>query len=75
VTGLSRSGNGLDITDPVSVDRVFDQLNGLFDAVFVATGTLSGTSGTPEKALAALDPEKMLEIYAVNAVGPALVLA
>ena len=75
VTGLSRSGNGLDITDVTSVGRVFGKLKGPFDVVFVATGTLAGAGGTPEKALAALDPMKMLEVYAVNAVGPALILA
>jgi len=75
VTGVSRLKNGLDVTDPVSVDRVFNELSGPFDAVFVATGILAGTNGKPEKTLSALDPSKMLEIYAVNAVGPALILA
>jgi len=75
VTGVSRLKNDLDVTDPVSVDRVFNELSGPFDAVFVTTGILAGTGGKPEKTLSALDPSKMLEIYAVNAVGPALILA
>ena len=74
VTGLSRSGDGLDITDAASVRRVMGQLDGPFDVVFVATGTLAA-GGAPEKSLSAVEPDQMMNIYAVNAIGPALVLA
>ncbi len=74
VTGLSRSVDGLDVTDAQSVARIMSALDGPFEVVFVAVGTLAA-GGTPEKTLAAIDPARMLDVYAVNAVGPALILA
>ena len=74
VTGLSRRINGLDVTDATSVRQVMEPLNGPFDVVFIAVGTLAA-GGTPEKALRSMDPAKMTDVFAVNAVGPALVLA
>ncbi|AGI66543.1 short-chain dehydrogenase/reductase-family protein [Octadecabacter antarcticus 307] len=73
VTGVSR-GDGLDVTDPDSVARVLGGLTGSFEVVFVAIGTLAA-GGAPEKSLAAIDARRMGEIYAVNAIGPALILA
>ncbi len=74
VTGLSRSGDGLDVTDGASVQRVFGALEGSFDVVFVAVGTLAA-GGAPEKTLGAIEGARMAQIYAVNAIGPAMVLA
>ncbi len=74
VTGVSRSHDGLDMTDAASVQRVLGGMDGPYDVVFVAVGTLAA-DGVPEKTLAALKPERMLDVFAVNAVGPALVLA
>jgi len=73
VTGVSRSVDDLDVTDAGSVARVLSGLRVPFEVVFVAVGTLAA-GGAPEKALSALDPQRMLDVYAVNAVGPALVL-
>ncbi|MBM9594527.1 SDR family NAD(P)-dependent oxidoreductase [Roseitranquillus sediminis] len=70
VTGLSRSGDGLDVTDEASVVAALGRLDAGYDLVFVATGTL----GEPEKALSALAPEAFLEQIRTNALGPALVL-
>lgn len=70
VTRLSRSAGGLDVTDPASVAAVLGAVSGPFDLVFVAVGVL----GTPEKALSALTAEEMARVFAVNAIGPALVL-
>lgn len=69
VAGLSR-GDGLDVTDEASIARVFGTLSGEFDLVFIATGSL----GNPEKLLRALDQQALLAQFAVNAVGPALVI-
>ncbi|PVA05230.1 SDR family NAD(P)-dependent oxidoreductase [Thalassorhabdomicrobium marinisediminis] len=74
VTGLSRSADGLEVTDKASVERVLGRLSGPFEVVLIAVGTLA-VGATPEKSLAALEPQRMLDVYAVNAVGPALVLA
>lgn len=73
VTGLSRAQDGLDVTDEASVAQAFSALSGPFEVVIVATGTLAA-GGAPEKTLAAIEAQRMLDVYAVNAVGPALVL-
>lgn len=74
VTGLSRSVDGLDVTHAESVERALGALDGSFEIVVIAVGTLAA-GGAPEKALSAIDPARMLDVYAINAVGPALVLA
>ena len=74
VVGLSRSGDGLDVTDEASVARVLGGLSGEFDRVFVATGALGGAGGRPEKTLRALDAAGLAAQFAVNAMGPALVV-
>lgn len=74
VTGLSRA-DGLDWRDPARAEAV---LTGLGDAgfalVFDATGALEIDAAGPEKQLAAIDPGAMAAQFAVNAIGPALVL-
>lgn len=73
VTGLSRS-DGLDVTDPPSVDRVLGAQAGPFDLIFVALGILAPSGGAPEKSLAAVQADAMAQVFAVNAIGPALIL-
>ncbi|MTE01296.1 SDR family NAD(P)-dependent oxidoreductase [Paracoccus sp. YIM 132242] len=74
VIGLSRPD--LDLTDPAGVAlaarRVADI--GTPALVIVATGLLHGPGVEPEKTLRALDPEAMARAFAVNAIGPALVM-
>lgn len=70
VVRLSRSADGLDVTDEASVARVLGAVAGVFDWVFIASGAL----GVPEKSLKALTAQAMLEQFAVNAVGPALLI-
>ena len=74
VTAVSRSVDGLDLTDPASVTRVFSGLSGHFDAVLVATGGLEIDGAGPEKSLRALDADALAAQFALNAIGPALVL-
>lgn len=74
VVRLSRSGEGLDVTDTRSVERHLGALDGTFETVLIATGTLAA-GGAPEKALAQIEAARMAEVYAINAIGPALVLA
>lgn len=74
VVGLSRSGDGLDVTDAGSVARVMGGLQGPFEAVVVATGGLQIAGAGPEKSLRALDPGALAAQFALNATGPALVL-
>lgn len=74
VVGLSRSGDGLEVTDEASVARVLGRLEGAFDLVMIATGALEVDGAVPEKTLRAVTAQAMLAQFAVNAVGPALVL-
>jgi NAD(P)-dependent dehydrogenase (short-subunit alcohol dehydrogenase family) len=73
VTGIGRS-NGLDVTDPAAVAKVMGALVGPFDLIFIAIGVLAPQNATPEKSLAAIDADVMAQVFAVNAIGPALIL-
>jgi NAD(P)-dependent dehydrogenase (short-subunit alcohol dehydrogenase family) len=75
VTGLSRARDGLDVTDPAAVARVMGALEGPFDAVIIATGILAPAGHGPEKSLDAIDADVMARTFAVNAIGPALLLS
>ena len=74
VVGLSRSGDGLDVTDEAAVVRVMGGLEGSFDLMFVTTGALEIGGVGPEKSLRALDAGALAAQFALNAMGPALVL-
>ena len=72
--GLSRRVDGLDVTDAEAVARVMGALEGTFDRIIVATGALVIAGQGPEKSLKSLDPAAMTAQFALNAVGPMLVL-
>lgn len=74
VLGLSRSRDGLDITDEASIAEHLDRLSSPFDRVIVATGALALGDMAPEKSLRSLTGAALLGQFAVNAMGPALVL-
>ncbi|MEM7597830.1 MAG: NAD-dependent epimerase/dehydratase family protein, partial [Pseudomonadota bacterium] len=74
VTGLSRSEHGLDVTDEASVRAELEPLTGPYDLIFVATGALEIHGATPEKSLRELNAQAMLNQFALNCVGPSLVL-
>ena len=74
VTALSRSQQGLDITDEASVQAHLQPLQGPYDLIFVTTGALHGAGQPPEKTIKGLDPHAMQDQFAVNCLGPALVL-
>ena len=74
VVGLSRSVDGLDLTDAEAVAEKLRSLGGTFDAVFVATGALEIEGAAPEKTLKAVTAKAMADQFAVNAIGPALIL-
>ena len=74
VTALSRSGDGLDVTDEGAVAAVLGRLSGVYDLVVVATGALSIGGEPPEKTLKSLEAGRLAAQFALNAVGPALVL-
>ncbi len=74
VTGLSRSADGLDVTDEASIQRVLSALEAPFQTVLVATGALELGPFMPEKSLRAVAAEPLAAHFALNAAGPLLVL-
>lgn len=74
VVGLSRSGDGLDVTNEAAVAAALVGLQPGFDLVVVATGALVLGGVGPEKTMRAVTAEGLAAQFAVNAVGPALVM-
>ncbi len=74
VTGLSRSGDGLDVTDEASVAHHVGALSGPFDIILIATGALVIDDHQPEKTIRALSPDAMRRQFDLNTLGPAMVL-
>jgi len=82
VTGLARSRNlaltdevAFDITNEASIAAAADALQGEgpFALILVATGLLHDQDVMPEKSLNQLDQTSLTRLFAINAVGPALV--
>ena len=74
VQGLSRSEDGFDLTDEDSVQAGLEHLEGDYDLIIVASGALEIDGATPEKTIRAVSQKAMMDQFALNAVGPALVL-
>ncbi|WP_415919640.1 SDR family NAD(P)-dependent oxidoreductase [Tateyamaria sp. SN6-1] len=74
VDTLSRSVDGFDVTDAASVASHLSGRSG-YERVVVATGALEIGGAAPEKTIKGLSAQAMLDQYALNAVGPALVLS
>ncbi|WP_299937901.1 SDR family NAD(P)-dependent oxidoreductase [uncultured Pelagimonas sp.] len=71
---LSRSQTGFDITDEGCVDAQLTELSGPYDLVLIATGALEIAGAAPEKSIRVLNAQAMADQFALNAIGPALVL-
>jgi NAD(P)-dependent dehydrogenase (short-subunit alcohol dehydrogenase family) len=74
VSTLSRSADGFDITDESRVSAALSALEPGFDLILVATGALVIDGAGPEKTLRALTAQAMADQFALNCIGPALVL-
>ncbi|WP_420863893.1 SDR family oxidoreductase [Algirhabdus cladophorae] len=74
VTRLSRRVDGFDLGNEASVKAALSSLEGPFDVIFVATGALTVGAYEPEKSLSAISAAGMADQFAVNAIGPALIL-
>ena len=74
VMGLSRSIDGLDVTDEASIAQHLGALKGPFQRIIIATGALEIDGHAPEKALKHLSAEGMALQFALNTIGPALVM-
>lgn len=73
VVGISRQ-DGLNLLQPRSVDEVMSSLEGPFHRIIVATGILAPAGQRPEKSLAEINADSMARLFAVNAIGPAIIL-
>lgn len=73
VTRLSRRHDNVDVTVERDLSHALGGLQQTFDTVIVATGILSDESG-PEKSIRSVTAEQMARVFAVNAIGPLLVL-
>lgn len=77
VVGVARSANqGFDLEDPQSIEQLGKTLadKGPFHVIVDATGALTIDGVGPEKALARLDALALQRSFAINAIGPALLL-
>ncbi len=76
VIGLSRSSNNaLDITDENSIAQAAARLTDLdVRLVIIATGLLQGQGISPEKSWRDLDAAALERSFAINVIGPALLL-
>ncbi len=77
VVAVARSTDpGFDLEDPQSIERLGMALRerGPFHWVIDATGALTIDGVGPEKSLARLAPEALHRSFAINAIGPALLL-
>jgi len=74
VTALSRARDGLDVTDEASVEGMLGRLEPGYDRVIVATGALEIAGRRPEKSLREISAGAMAGQFALNCIGPALVL-
>lgn len=74
---LARSGPiGCDITDPASVRTALDEIlaGPAITRIFIATGLLHDGQRGPEKSLRQMDADWLARTFAVNSIGPALIL-
>ncbi len=74
VTGLARSTDRFDLTDPDRAERMLASFADPFDLIVVASGALEIDGAGPEKSMRAVSAQAMMDQFALNAVGPALVL-
>jgi NAD(P)-dependent dehydrogenase (short-subunit alcohol dehydrogenase family) len=78
VIGLSRSSDpSFDLTSESSIANAAKHIAAHDQSprlIFVATGLLHDEGMQPEKSLARLDPDNLARAFAINAIGPALVM-
>ncbi|MDB2508013.1 SDR family NAD(P)-dependent oxidoreductase [Planktomarina temperata] len=72
--GLSRTEQGLDLTQERSIAPALATLKGPFDTIVMATGALTLDGVGPEKTIKAVTAQTMAAQMQVNAIGPALIL-
>lgn len=71
---LSRTADGLDVTQENSVIDCVSAVPDGLDRVINTIGILTTGGQDPERRMASIDPDVMARVFAVNALGAALVL-
>ncbi|PYG29532.1 SDR family NAD(P)-dependent oxidoreductase [Pelagimonas varians] len=74
VDGLSRRETGFDLTDDSVVDAQMSALGPGYDMILIASGALEIGGAAPEKTVRSIDAKALADQFALNAIGPALVL-
>ena len=64
----------IDVAHPPSIAAAAERIGRRLDLVIVATGLLHDAGGGPERSLKVLDAERLARSFAINTIGPALVL-
>lgn len=74
VIKLSRSFNGLEISDEEKILKFSESIEGSFNLIINAIGVLQTTEIGPEKTINAVKQKSMIDMMTINAIGPALLL-
>ena len=74
IVKISRSDDGLDITNEDSIKNLFESLDGEFELIFVTTGALEINGIVPEKTILQMTPENLRAHFEINTLGPALLI-
>ncbi|KQM38107.1 SDR family NAD(P)-dependent oxidoreductase [Sphingomonas sp. Leaf10] len=64
----------IDVADPASIAAAAARIDTPLTRVIVATGILHDEAGGPERSLRDLDADRLAHLFAVNTIGPAMVL-
>ena len=71
---VSRSQNGLDLEKPETLPNVLANVPSELDLIINATGVLGLDGHDPERRLQAIEADVMARLFAINSIGPALLL-
>ena len=74
IVKISRSDDGLDITNEDSIKNLIESLDGEFELIFVTTGALEINGIGPEKTILQMTPENLRAHFEINTLGPALLI-
>lgn len=75
VHALSRTSvPPVDVTDEASIATAAERIGAPVDLLIIATGILHDGAAMPERALKELDAATLSHLFAINTIGPALVL-
>lgn len=74
IVKISRSVDGLDITDEDNIKNLLSRLDGEFDLIFIATGALEINGIGPEKTILQMTPQNLRAHFEINTLGPALLI-